>query len=84
MVLFFDGVKDFGMQMFEIVGNKVGQVAVLGVIPALLDRIQFRGVLREPLELEPIGMIFFEVGHRRAMYRPAIPHQNYPPTAMFM
>jgi len=84
MVLFFDGVKDFGMQMFEIVGNKVGQVAVLGVIPTLLDRIQFWGVLREPLELEPIGMIFLEVGSRRAVRHPAIPYQNHPPTTMFM
>ena len=74
LVLFFNGVINFGMQVFEIVGNKVGQVAVLGVIPALLDRIQFRGVRRQPLELEPIGMIFLEVGRRRTMHNPAIPH----------
>lgn len=84
VVLFFDGVVNFGMQVVEVVGNKVGQVAILCMIPALLDGIQLRGIWRQPLELEPIGMTFIEVGRRRTMHNPAIPHQNHPSSAMFM
>lgn len=72
------------MQVVEVVGNKVGQVAILRVIPALLDGIQLWGIGRQPLELEPIGMIFIEVGRRGTMHSPAIPHQNHSPGAMFM
>jgi hypothetical protein len=73
MVLFFDGLEDFGFQLFEIVRDKVRQVIVFRVLPALLDRIQLRGVLRQPLEFEPVGMILFEVCRSGAMHRPAIP-----------
>ncbi len=73
MVLFFDGIEDFGFKLFEIVRDKVRQVIVLRVLPALLDRIQLRRILRQPLEFEPVGMILFEMCRGGAMYRPAIP-----------
>jgi hypothetical protein len=81
---FINRVINFSVEMVDVRGNEVGQVTVLRVIPALFDRIQLRAIGRQPLELKPIGMIFVEVGCRRAMHRPAIPHQDHPTTAIIV
>jgi hypothetical protein len=72
------------MQMKDVVGDEIGQVAIFRVIPALFDGIQLRRIGRQPLEIKPIGMIFFEIRRRRPMHRPAIPNHDYPTTAMLV
>ena len=43
------------MQLCDVVGDEVGQVAVLGLVPHVLDRIEVRGVGGKPFDLEPIA-----------------------------
>lgn len=46
------------LQMIDIVGDKVGQVGVLGMAPDLFDRIQFGGVRWEKSHLYGLGKAF--------------------------
>ena len=50
MLLIFEGVADFVIEMFNVVRNKVGEVTVLRMVPDLLGRIQLRSVCGKPLE----------------------------------
>lgn len=38
-------------QVIYVVGNTVGQLAVFAVVPNLFNRIQFRRISREPLDI---------------------------------
>ena len=60
------GLGDRSFQVVEVVGDEVRQVGILGMVPALLDGVQFRGIRREPLELEPARMVFLKIRRRRA------------------
>ena len=42
---------DSPAQFQNVVGNEVGQVGVLGVIPDLFGGVEFRSVRRQPLDL---------------------------------
>jgi hypothetical protein len=84
VVQFGNRVENLAMQVHDVVGNEVGQIAIFRVVPTLLDGIQFGRIGRQPFECEPIGMIGVEVGRCRPMYRPAIPHHDRPAAAMFM
>ncbi len=76
LLLIFEGVADFVVEMFNIVRNKVGEVTVLRMVPDLLGRIQLRSVCGKPLERKPLGMLGFEMFGCRAMYAVPIPDQN--------
>ena len=41
------------VEVVHVVRDEVGQFGVLGVIPALLDRVEFRRISRQPLPVEP-------------------------------
>lgn len=71
-----NGRIDGPIEVVEIVGNEVGQIGVLGVVPALLNRIQLGTVRRQRLECEPCGVAFLKVRRGRSMHVPAIPHHN--------
>jgi len=68
---------DSRMKVIKVVGNKIGQVGVLRVVPALFNGIQFGTIRRQGLEREPSGMVVLEVCRRRLMHVPAIPYQNH-------
>ena len=52
--------------MIYIIRDKVGQIGMLRVVPALLRRIKFRRIGGKPFEAEPIGMVLAEIsGGRR-------------------
>jgi hypothetical protein len=65
-------VLDGDFQCPHVIGNEVGQVAVLRIAPPRLDRIQFRCVGRQPLEFEPLQPRSLQLLDRRAMHRPAV------------
>ena len=52
-----DRCGNFVVEMINILGNEVGQIGIFGVVPALLDGIEFWGIGGKPFELEPIGMM---------------------------
>lgn len=41
------------MQIFNVVGNDVGQISVLGLIPYVLDGIEFRCICGKIFDSEP-------------------------------
>ena len=82
--LFEHRFVDGGLKMADVIGNEVWQVRILGVVPALLYRIQFRSVCRQPLKLEPIGVMFLETCCRREMDAQAIPNQDHFAAIMIM
>jgi len=82
--LFGDGRIDGLVEVVEIVGNEVGQVGILGMVPALFNRVQFGRVGRQRLERKPRRMVLLEVCRRRLMHVPAIPRQNHVTAIMTM
>jgi len=52
MILFLQRYPCRAFELSHIVRHKVGQIAVFGIAPARFDRIQFRAVGRQPLELD--------------------------------
>ena len=83
-MLAFLGVVNIFIQVVKVVGNEVRQGIILCVLPALLDRIQLRGIRGKPLEREPVGMSLGKEGGCRAMHTIAIPNQDHPTTIMMM
>ncbi len=63
--------------MIQVIGNKVCQVCVFGMVPALFDRIEVGGVGGQPLEVEPCGMTRLKIGRRGSMYAPTIPNHDH-------
>lgn len=51
-----EAVKDGGRKFTDICGAQVWQVMALSITPARFDRVEFRGIARQPFELKPIGM----------------------------
>ena len=48
--LFSDGCLDMRVKIGAVVGNEIGQVAVLGVVPDLFGRVEVWGVGGEPFD----------------------------------
>jgi hypothetical protein len=63
-------------QFVHVVAAMVRQLMALRMAPALLDRIQFRAVGRQPLELKPIGMMRRVPCCRRTMCIQPVPNQD--------
>jgi hypothetical protein len=63
----------------EIVETEVGKLVLFPVTPDLLDRIEFRGVSRQPLDREPTLLRADEMADQaRAMRRRPVPHYQQP------
>ena len=71
---------DGAFQLANVVRHEVGQVGVLDVAPASFDRIQFRGVGRQPLELDARNGQRFDPPGGRTMNAPAIKADDKRPT----
>lgn len=63
-------------QLQYVVGNEVGQVVALGVLPNLFGRVKFRGVRRQPLNFNPVTIVGLKSLRCGAMYRPTIHNQD--------
>ena len=50
-------------EVIAVVRDEVGQIAVFGMVPHLLSRVEFRGVGREPFHLDPTAMAFQIFAH---------------------
>jgi len=66
------------VEVQEVIGKEVGQVAVLCVVPDMLDGIEFRRIGRQPFDVEPVGMGFGDPASGAAMHVPAVPNQDGP------
>lgn len=58
--------------MVDVVRDVVRQISVLGVIPALFDRVLYGGIRRKEFEGKPVRIVRFEVPDRAAMHIPAV------------
>jgi len=64
------------MKVIDVVGNKVGQVRILRVVPALLNRVELRRVRRQGLERKPTRAALLEKRRGRLVDVPAIPDEH--------
>lgn len=72
------GVQDviqFAVQIVDVLGNDVGQRAVLGLIPNIFHRIKVGRVRRKPFDLEPSGAAFEQSSCGGTVSRQTVPHQ---------
>jgi len=62
--------------MLDVVGNKIGQVTVLGCRPGILDWVKFWGVRRKVFALNPLTptLRYFSLG--RTVHIPTVPDQD--------
>ena len=42
-------------QMLDVIGHEVGQARIFGMRPDRFDRIEYRGVSRQPFDMQPRG-----------------------------
>ncbi len=75
----FDGLG----QVFCIVRDKVGQLAVFAVVPDLLVGIQFRSVRRKPLHINSAAKPSLQLPCPAAMDHPPVNHKNDSAWKMF-
>src|SRR5450432_880143 len=75
-LLLAEGVSDAPAEPQYVVGNVVRQIAVLGMAPDLLDRIEFRGVSGQPLDADSISESLLQPASARPMDLPAIHDQR--------
>ena len=64
------------MQFADVVRDVVCQVPVLGLVPDIFDRIDFRRISRKPLDPKPMGASFPQPTDGRAMGRQPIANEN--------
>jgi hypothetical protein len=70
------GIANGLVQVMDIIGNEVGQIAILGVVPHHFHRVQVRGIGRQPLDLEPIRMSFLQQADALAMRVQPVQHDD--------
>ena len=64
------------VQVVDVFRNEVGQCSVLGLVPHVFHRIEFRGVCRKPFDLEPIDAVVPQLSHGGTMNGQAIADQD--------
>lgn len=77
LALVGEGRLDGLVEVVEIVRDEVGQVGVFGMVPALLDGVQFRRIGGQWLEGEPRRMVLLAPRRRRSMHAPPIPDEDH-------
>ena len=60
------------LQLGPIVRDEVGQVAELRMTPSRFDRVEFRSISRQPLEVDVLAARGQNLFGGRAMYTPTI------------
>ncbi len=73
-----DRLADGPGERFDFIREAVGQVVVLGVFPDLLIGVEFRGVRRQPLDMNATRKPAEQSPGPRAVDRPSIDHQDHP------
>ena len=63
-------------QVVDVVWDKIGQMAILGMIPDLFDRIQFGCIGGDPFDLQLIRIPCLQDRYRGAMPTPPIPYEH--------
>lgn len=80
IMLCSQGEPCLAFQVVKVFRNEVGQIAVFGVRPNLLHRIEVWGVGRQRRELERFRKPLLEVSSRGSVNAPSIPdHDQFPP-----
>ena len=70
---------DLPLEFGSVVRDEVGWVAVLRVAPPCFDRVEFRGVSRQPLEFDLLEPRSQDLFGRRPMHTPTIQHDDQEP-----
>jgi hypothetical protein len=71
-----DGRTNSFLELIYIIRNIIGKVAILAVIPDLLNRIKLRCIRRQPFQLDSPGKSSLQTSCAPAMHKPAIQNQN--------
>ena len=75
----FEGLAREVTEFPNVSGAEVGKFVLLPIAPQILDRIEFGSVGRQPLDVQPRGVLLKEVLDKpAAMHRRAIPDQQDP------
>ena len=69
-------------EVVDVAGDVVRQVPVLRVAPYVLDRVQFRRVGRQPLELDPVAVRGLEPLRRGAVRAQPVEHRGDRPAEL--
>ena len=64
-------------QMIDILRDKIGQLAILAIVPDLFDRIQLGSVSRQPFHIHASAEPPLEPPNAAAMNHPTVNDQNY-------
>jgi len=67
---------DLQAHVVDVMGEIVGQVRVLGVVPYLFDGVELGGVGRQPFDRGPAGASFKQAADRGPMNIPSIENQH--------
>ena len=72
------------MQFADVVRDDVCQVPVLGLVPDIFDRIDFRRISGKPLDMKPMATGFLQPTDGGTMGRQPIANENERPTQVGM
>lgn len=64
------------MQFLDIVGDDVGQIGVLGLVPHVFDGIKVRGVCWKPFDTQPLRTVLQQLPDSGTMGRQTITNEN--------
>ena len=79
LAVFAEGLVQNVVQVANVAGNPVDQVAVLGLVPDSFHGIEFGRVSREPFRSEPGAAASEQVSYGRAMRREAVAYEEQRP-----
>lgn len=77
LALLRNDITDGLAEVVQIIGNKVGQIRPLGVIPTLLRRVQLRRVRWQRFKGKPCRMVFRKIRRRCTMHVPTVPYHDH-------
>src|SRR3990172_1188628 len=64
------------MEFVDIVGDDVGQIGVLGLVPHVFDGIKVRGVCWKPFDTKPWSTVLQQLPDSGTMGRQTVTHEN--------
>lgn len=74
----------FVMKVVDVVGNDVGQVSILGLVPDVFHGVKFRCIGWQPFHSQPIRARVEQLSDRRSMGGQPIADQDDRPTQLRM
>ena len=76
MAIGFEEMIEGLVQLVDVVGDDVGQISILGLVPYVLDGIDFGCVCREPFDLEPLSTLLRKLSNGGTMSRQTITDED--------